>query len=286
MNGFNVAPAVWRATAIAAAFVFATFPGAARTAAEETWSPKLSAVYKLRLLGMEMATFNFQSTVGAGTYTLSGNTRMTWGLGLFKFTATHTGTGRISGDTVTPATYAYNWQTNNKKGGVKLGYGARGIESVGVEPPNHPGPDVVPLKPEHLRGVFDPLSALIVLARHNGAGHPCDRKIGIFEGKQRFDVVFSPLKEETIAEPKPSGQPVRAFVCRVKYMPVAGHKMNKETSALVKAEGIEVAFRPIPEARMLLPYRIALPTPVGTAVLTAQKVDIVSPANRQIALSH
>ena len=255
-------------------------------AADNTWAPRLDAVYKLRLLGMEMATFNFGSQVKGDTYALAGHTKMTWGMGYFKFAANFSSTGKISGESVRPTSYTYDWQANKKQGSVKLVYGNGAVQSVQIEPPHTQGPDVVPLKPEHLRGVLDPLSVLMVLSRAIRGGDPCNRKVAVFEGKQRFDVIFSPKGEETIKEAKPSGQPVKAFVCNARYVPVAGHKMNKETTAAVKAEGIEVAFRPIPEANVLVPYRITLPTPAGTAVLTAHKVDISAPGNRRIALTH
>jgi hypothetical protein len=75
-------------------------------------------------------------------------------------------------------------------------------------------------------------------------------------------------------------------VCRVKYTPVGGHKLNRETQAAIKAEGIEVALRPIPSANLAVPYRIVMPTPLGSAVMTAQQVEISGPGNVLIALAH
>lgn len=246
---------------------------------------KVAAVYKLRVAGLELATFNFGSAVTGGVYTLNGHGAMSWGFGLFKYNGNFTSSGRVVGDSILPAAYAYDWKVNKKSGAVRIAYAGPGVKSVELQPPHDPSPDVVPLKPEHLRGVFDPLTALIVLARR-GTGEPCDRRIGVFEGKQRFDIVFSPLRTEKVQEAKPTGHPVTAHVCRVKYTPVAGHKLNRETQAAIKAEGIEVALRGVPSAGLLVPYRVVLPTPFGKAVLTAQKVDITLPGNRVIALTH
>jgi hypothetical protein len=254
-------------------------------AADGTWAPKVSAVYKLRMLGMDLATFQFTSSVTGDTYVLSGHGKMTWALGLFKYDGTFSGSGRINGDRVQPATYSYDWKVNRKAGSVRMAYAGGAIKSVELEPPHTPGPEVVPLKPEHLRAALDPLTSLIAMSRHRG-GNPCDRKIAIFEGKQRFDVELTPLREERVTEPKPSGQPVTAHVCRARYTPVAGHKMNRETQAAIKAEGIEVALRPVPAANLVVPYRIVLPTPLGSAVMTAAQVEITAPGNRVIALSH
>ncbi len=267
------------------AFAVLVVAAAAPAMANDTWSPSVTAVYKLRMAGIELATFNFNSTVKGETYTLSGQGKLSWGLGLYKYNGTFAGNGTLAGDEVRPSAYAYDWQVNRKSGSVKLGFARGSVASVEIQPPHTPSPEVVPLKPEHLKSVFDPLTALIALSRYRG-GDPCDRKISLFEGKQRFDLVLTRHREEKVLEPKPSGQPVLAHVCRVRYVPIAGHKTNRETQAAIKAEGIEVALRPIPSANLLVPYRITIPTPLGTAVLTAQRVDITAPGNRQIALTH
>lgn len=295
MRGEAMRGAVTRAVYLLALSSLALFgmawPLADAARARGTWAPKLTAVYKLRMHGLEVATFNFSSSVTGDTYALAGQAKMAWGLGLLKYTGTFSSSGRLSGAALQPASYAYDWRVNAKSGAVNIAYGpgdravGGAVKSVEVQPPNVPSPDVVPVKPEHLRSVFDPLTSLIVLSRL-GDGPPCQRTIAVYEGKQRFDIAFTPLREEKVVEPKPSGQPVTAYVCRVKYTPVSGHKMNKETQLAVKAEGIEVALRPVPSADVLVPYRIVLPTPLGSAVLTAHQVDIIAPGNRVIALTH
>ena len=256
-----------------------------QAAATTGWSPSVSALYKLRIAGIELASFNFTSTVRGEAYTLAGHGKLSWGLGLYKYDGKFTGTGTLAGDGVRPATYAYDWKVNKKSGSVRLGFDRGSVHKVEIQPPHTSSPDVVPLKPEHLMSVFDPLTALIALSRYRG-GDPCDRRIALFEGKQRFDLVLTRHREEKVLEPKPSGQPVLAHICRVRYLPVAGHKANRETQAAIKTEGIEVALRPIPSANLLVPYRITIPTPLGNAILTAQRVDITGPGNKQIALTH
>jgi hypothetical protein len=263
----------------------ATAATASPAAASIAWAPRVSAVYKLKMGGFDLATFNFVSSVTGDVYTLSGKGQMVWGFGLFKYSGDFSGSGRVAGNVMRPATYAYDWKVNSKSGSVRIAYGDGHVRSVEIQPPHTPDPDVVPLKPEHLRAVFDPLTSLAVMSRI-GEGDPCRRRIGVFEGKQRFDIVLSPARQETVVEPRPSGQPVAAHVCQVRYTPVAGHKSNRETKAAIKAEGIEVAFRPVPSAGMLVPYRIVLPTPLGNAVLTAHRVEITAPGNRLIALTH
>ena len=282
MSARPVASAV--AAALASQCAMAALLGGAANA-DDGWAPKVSAVYKLRMAGFDVATFNFVSSVTGDTYALSGHSKMAWGFGLFKYTGSFASSGRLAGETVQPASYTYDWHVNAKSGSVRIAYAGNAVRWVDVKPPTTPGEEVVPLSPEHLKAVVDPLTALIVLSRHRG-GDPCNRKIGLFEGKQRFDLVLTPLRQEKVVEHKPSGQPVLAHVCRVRYIPVAGHKLNRETQAAVKADGIEVALRPLPAANLAVPYRVVLPTPLGTAILTAHRVDITAPGNKPIALTH
>lgn len=108
----------------------------------------------------------------------------------------------------------------------------------------------------------------------------------MFDGKQRFDLQLSFRRQTRVAEMEPSGQPGVAFVCRVKDVPIAGHKMNEETAGLAASDGIEIALRPIPSANLFIPYQITIPTVAGTASLTAQRVEIVTSHNEQIAMVH
>jgi hypothetical protein len=250
-----------------------------------SWSSSVTAVYKLRMAGMELATFNFNSAVNGSAYKLAGHGKLTWGFGLYSYTGNFQGAGTLAGDDVRPATYVYDWKVNRKSGGVKLAFARGGVQSVEIQPPHTPSPEAVPVRPEQLKSVFDPLTALIVLSRQRG-GDPCERRIGLFEGKQRFDLVLTRKREEKVVEAKPSGQPATAHVCAVRYVPVSGHRPNRETKFAIGTDGIEVAFRPVPSASLLIPYRITIPTPIGNAVLLAQRIDITAPGNRQIALSH
>jgi hypothetical protein len=93
------------------------------------------------------------------------------------------------------------------------------------------------------------------------------------------------VRQERVAEARPSGQPGVAFVCRVQYLPIAGHRMNEETQHMASSRGIEVALRPVPSAGIYIPYKITIPTIAGSATLTSERVHIVT-RREQIALNH
>jgi len=103
------------------------------------------------------------------------------------------------------------------------------------------------VREQHLKGVVDPLSAIMMISR-NASADPCDRRIPIFDGRERFDLLFSRKGDMRVTEQAPSGQPGIAHVCGVRYLPIAGHKietlagsysegMAEQPSALINSDG-------------------------------------------------
>lgn len=268
-----------RAIVALGAFLFA--PVTANAA--DPWPIAVTAVYKVGFNGFEIGNFEFKSTVEQQNYTLNGNAELEALLGVFKWKGLTHSTGVVSANTPKPNGYNFFYKSSSKSGSVNMKFTKDAITNVTTVPQNLPSPKVVPVLPEHMKSVFDPLSAIMALSRDDGS-KPCSRKVSIFDGKQRFDLAFSWRRQELIKEEKASGQPGVSFVCGVKYIPVAGYKLNDETKALMENDGIEIAFRPVPSAGLLVPHLITIPTYYGTATLTARKVAITTPDKAEIAL--
>ena len=159
------------------------------------------------------------------------------------------------------------------------------VTSITELPPAIVSPDVIPLREDHLKGVVDPLTALLVLSRGSNS-NPCQRRIPVFDGRERFDLLFSYKGQVAVTEQAASGQPSVALMCRVRYLPIAGHKADSDTQFMADTEDIEVALRPIPVANVFVPYQVSIPTRFGTARLVAKRVEIAVPGTPQIALLH
>jgi hypothetical protein len=177
-----------------------------------------------------------------------------------------------------------NFRTKSKEGSVTLNFKGADVSSVQLVPSKPPSPEAVPLKPEHYKNVFDPMSAIFAMTLGGTGKDPCDKRVPIFDGKIRYDLAMSYKKTEKLSEKRPSGQPAELIVCRVKYQPIAGHKPKDFESPWVDFKNIEIALRPIPSAGIHVPYRITVPTTLGAAVMQAETVTINTP-NQQIALT-
>lgn len=252
--------------------------------ADPSWPTRVNASYKIQLAGIEFGTFNFSSSISGQFYALAGETKLTWGLGLFKWNGYVRSSGTLARD-VTPTEYSFEFKSNDKSGLVQLDFKGHDVARAVVLPESSPSPEHIPLKLQHLKDVFDPMSALLALS-HGSTANPCGRRIPIFDGKQRFDLVLSFRRQVRIPEARPSGEPGIGFVCRVQYVPIAGHRDNEATRKFAANEGMEVTLRPVPSANVLVPYQIVIPTIVGQAVLQSKTVEIITSGDRRIGLMH
>lgn len=253
--------------------------------ASEPWPHEVHALYKVRFNGFEVGSFEFNSSVQAQTYTLSGNAQLSALLGALSWKGETRTAGTLAANAPRPTGYTFDFNGLGKNGSIRMNFAGDSVTTVSHAPPLQPQTDTVPVRDAHLKGVLDPLSAVMALARTPTSGaDPCKRKLSIFDGKQRFDLVLSFLREERIVEAKPSGQPDMALVCRVQYFPVAGHKLNEETQHMATTSGIEIALRPVPSANLFVPHQITVPTMAGSATLTSHWVQITTQRNGQIAL--
>ena len=256
-----------------------------QTAAAEAWPANVRAVYDINFNGFNVGTFEFQSQAEQQSYTLLGNARLSVLLGAFTWDGETRSFGLIVKQEPKPASFTFDFRSNLRAGSTKLGFANGAVTNIAHLPPEPPKPDIIPVREQHLKGVIDPLSAIMVISRGSSA-NPCDRRIPIFDGKERFDLVFSYKRDMRVVEQAPSGQPDVAHVCRVKYLPIAGHKVDSDTSFMAANNEIEVALRPIPSANVFIPYQISIPTMAGSATIVSKRVEIVSPGKPQIALLH
>ncbi len=249
------------------------------------WPATVRAVYEVNFNGFTVGAFEFVSQAEEQSYSLTGNAQLTLLLGAFTWIGETRSFGLISNEIPRPAAFSFDFRANNKSGSTRIDFANGGVFDVRHTPPAALKPDTVPLREQHLKGVLDPLSAIMVVARYANPD-PCDHRLPIFDGKERFDLVLSYKGQVKVNEQQPSGQPAIAHVCRVKYRPIAGHRIDAESSHLATSDSIEVSLRPIPSANVLVPYQITIPTLVGYATIVAKRVEIESPGLPQIALLH
>ncbi len=96
----------------------------------------------------------------------------------------------------------------------------------------------------------------------------CRTGAAIFDGRMRYDLKLDFKRMETVRAEKGYQGPV--VVCAIYFTPVAGYIPDRPVIKYLSAQrNIEIAFAPVAGTRILVPFRMVIPTPLGLAMLQA-----------------
>ena len=233
---------------------------------------RLDARYEATLAGIPVGKGAWTIDISDDQFTAaaSGGTA-----GLLKAFAGGTGTGAAQGRVVNGALVATNYSasttTSKKTETIRMILSGGNIREYAIEPEPPVDPERIPLTDANRRGVFDPMTGSML--RVPGSGDPlnpdaCRTRAAIFDGRMRYDLKLDYKRMETVKAEKGYQGPV--VVCAVYFSPIAGYIPDRAVIKYLTAQrNIEVAFAPIAGTRILVPFRMAVPTPLGTAMLEA-----------------
>jgi hypothetical protein len=181
--------------------------------------------------------------------------------------------GSIKDGRLVPATFSSSLTEDSEKVDLKMTFNDGNVTAVEDNAPP-PSPDRVPLAQSHAQGVTDPLTALIIPDEGSGAvpaKESCNRTLAIFDGRRRYDLVLSFKRMEQIPD-KAEGASV--LVCNVILHPIAGHRANSMIMKYVAGRrDMEIAFAAIAGTRFLAPFRLSVPTLIGTMAISATSFE-------------
>jgi hypothetical protein len=247
---------------------------------------KIKADYGINFNGINIGDFKLAATLANNEYTVNGNAQISVLAGiLFEWNGTTASAGRVMNRGPLPYSYSFGYKTSERSEKIDIKFSNNVVREIEVNPPQRPSTARVPLTRKHMQNVVDPLSAVVMLTNVgiNKAGPDvCAKRLPIFDGKARYDLQLSYKGTKPISAG--NGYKGPAYICKVKFIPIAGHKANDEESVYAsKNEGMEVWMMPVPKAGLYVPYYIYVPTAVGTATLTSSGLDVdVADARRAL----
>ena len=169
------------------------------------------------------------------------------------------------------STFASTIAASRKTDEVRLTVANGVVKESRVDPPLETEPDRIPITDEHRKGILDPMTASLL--RTPGAGNPlapeaCQRTVAIFDGRYRYDLQLVYKRMDHVKADKGYAGPV--VVCAVYFTPIAGFIPSRSAIRyLVRQRDIEAWLAPIAGTRVLVPYRVQSPTPIGHVVMEA-----------------
>jgi Protein of unknown function (DUF3108) len=208
--------------------------------------------------------------------------------GLLKAFASGSGAGAAQGRVVNGALVASNYSasttTSKKTEAIRMLLANGTIKEYAIEPEPPVDPDRIPVTEAHRKGVFDPMTGAML--RVPGAADPlgpdaCRTGTAIFDGRMRYDLKLDFKRMETVKAEKGYQGPV--VVCALYFVPVAGYIPDRPVIKYLSAQrNMEIAFAPVAGTRVLVPFRMVIPTPLGIAMLEATQF-ITTPTPPRVA---
>lgn len=263
--------------------VLAVLLGAGVSSEQAIAQGKVDARYAATLAGIPIGRGAWVIDIADDQYTAaaSGTTA-----GIVRLFASGQGSsasrGHVRNGNLLPSTYASNLVSERKSEELRIVLQNGVVRDVSVEPPSPPQPERLPVTDAHRRGVTDPMSA--ALLRVAGTAHPigpeaCNRTIAVFDGRMRFDLRLSFKRLESVRSERGYEGPVA--VCAVGFNPIAGYVPDRPAiTYLARQRDIEAWMAPVAGTRVVVPYKIIIPTPFGLGVLEATQFVSVQGSTR------
>jgi hypothetical protein len=233
---------------------------------------RLEARYEATLAGIPVGKGAWTIEVSDDQYTASASGGTS---GLLKAFAGGTGTGASQGRVANGALVATNYfattTTSKKTEAIRMVLSGGNVKDYAIDPVPPVDTDRIPVTEAHRRGVFDPMTGSLLRVPGSGdvlTPDACRTGAAIFDGRMRYDLKLDYKRMETVKAEKGYQGPV--VVCAIYFSPVAGYIPDRAVIKYLTAQrNIEVAFAPLAGTRILVPFRMMVPTPLGAAVLEA-----------------
>lgn len=233
---------------------------------------RLDAQYEATLSGIPVGKGAWTIEIGDDTFSAAaqGGTA-----GLLKAFSGGTGSGasqgRVVNGALVPNAYTATTTTQKKSETIRLVLAGGNVREFSIDPVPPVDPDRVVVTDAHRKGVLDPMTGSMLRVPGNGevlSPDSCRTGAGIFDGRLRYDLKLDYKRMETVKAERGYHGP--ALVCAIYFTPIAGYIPDRPVIKYLATERrIEIAFVPIAGTRVLVPFRMTIPTPLGPAMLEA-----------------
>lgn len=261
---------------------------AAVTAAAAFWSApavaqgRLEAKYEVTLSGIVIGKGDWLVDISEDQYVSTARGGTT---GMLKWVSDGKGTtvsvGRVQSGQPVPASYKASYTTDKKSEVITIGMSGTGVKELNIEPQPPVVPERVVVTDAHLRNAVDPLMGSMIRVPGNGdpvSAEACRGGSSIFDGRLRYDLKLDFKRIDAVKSEKGYRGPV--VVCAVYFTPVAGYIPGRPVIKHLESQrDMEAWFAPVAGTRVLVPYKLVIPTPLGMGMLEAtQFVTAATPA--------
>ena len=261
---------------LVAAFVVSVAAGAAGAAPRAEAPVHVAIGYDLSFLNLGVGAADLTGDLARDRYALKLGGRLTGLAGwFFQGSGSAGSTGRLSPTGTVPNDFRIDSLYGGAPVRVHVVFNDGAVTRSEVEPEPAPKPDRVPVTAADRTGVTDPIGMLAVpVGPGDLAPALCDRRIPVFDGATRADLVLSRGVVVTVAAGPYRGP---ALDCRIRWVPVAGHRAKgSSVRRMQDNDDMRVRLAPVAGTALLLPLAISVGTGWGTARIEARSWPAVA----------
>lgn len=229
------------------------------------------ADFDIQLAGLPFARASFDSFRDDNLYEIEVNFRSA-GLGqvVNNMTAELVSTGVIAKGALQSQRYYLQYRKGDRHRRYEAEFKDGDVIATRIEPPRDRSrqPNWIPVTPNDLKAVTDPLAGLI---QPTSVGDPCKPLIPVYDGETRLDINLARQREENF---KTSGFDGTVVVCAMRYTPLSGYrKGSREAEFLKRLKRMEIWFAKSDRMNVYAPVYFSVPTKFGTLTMKATRFD-------------
>ncbi|GLS44607.1 DUF3108 domain-containing protein [Methylobacterium brachythecii] len=261
----------WRLSSLAGALLLAS------SLAADAAPRSFVIDYGLSFLGLTVGTSKLTAERNAEHYSLELDGGLAGMAGWFFQGGGKAGSsGRMSKSGTVPSSFKIDAHYSDYPVTVAVAFNDGTVKSAAVDPMPTPRPDRLPVAAGDKVGVTDPVGMLAIPAP-SGPLEPsiCDRRIPVYDGLTRVDIVLSRGSVSTLTK-GPYRGPV--LECRARWVPVSGHRpKGSSVKRMQENDDMRIRLAPAPEVGLLLPLSISVGLTWGTAKIDATRWGEAAP---------
>lgn len=235
--------------------------------------------YSISIFGLTIARSQMDTRISAKDYALDGQFHSS---GLARIFDSTKGSISIRGAVlkqntaaaVQPVSYLTTYRSGKKHKRTSLRFKNGSVSAVDNQPPIRKNDPWEELRPNDLKAVFDPISAMMITSPTAAA--VCKRTLQIFDGQTRAQIRLSPAGTEPFSAKGFNGT---AVTCLAKFVPVSGYEKDKKSVRyLADKSKITISFASLNTdkqgAGIYAPVAASVGTQIGTVKVRATRFEM------------
>jgi Protein of unknown function (DUF3108) len=177
--------------------------------------------------------------------------------------------GRQVADAPHPVMFDSETDRNGAVQHLSVKFGADGMPDGNVSPP--PKEPVTPVNYHQLPGTVDNLTAYLMIERQVARGDGCDLRVPVFDGRHRYDLVFSDAGSHILTPAEGQNFNGETQVCHMARQEIGGFYVDKHHEEGASGGTIWYAKQLMP-GDLAVPVRMSMQTEIGTVALFLSKL--------------